>query len=566
MRTAKFHIRVFGAFAFGARDGKAFVLGTKQQALLALLATAPGGTRTRSWLQCQLWGNVQAAQASGSLRNALSTIRRVVGPDCDALISATRERVTIDLDALMVLGTPADGEFLEGLDVKYEEEFNDWLRQQRAYYEAHGAESVAPPVPAEPPPRREVDEAPPGDVAERLDLFPYVAVLPFRNRVEASESCVFGDALAEDITRALSRSGIFSVTSHLSSRYFAAKAATLPEVTAALGVRYLLTGETITRGDRFRLNVDLHDACSGRMVWSQEFVGAISDFLRGELDLARDVVLMVARSAMAEAERLVQSMPLPSLSCHEMLMGAIALMHGGKPSGFEHAWRLLDATVDRVPAHSVPRAWLGKWHVLKVQKGLSGDIPADTQAALDHTARALDIDPHCSVSLSFDGFVHSHLCRRIDVAETRYRQAVDANANDAFAWLLYGTLHAFRNQPDEAVRFTTRARRLSPLDPQRYYFESLSATAHLCAGHYVEALELAETSLRRNRRHPSTLRVKTIALQRLGRSAEARASAVELLRVEPDLTVSGYLARHPAATYDTGRDWATALGEAGVPA
>ena len=80
------------------------------------------------------------------------------------------------------------------------------------------------------------------------------------------------------------------------------------------------------------------------------------------------------------------------------------------------------------------------------------------------------------------------------------------------------------------------------------------------------AAQLAEHSLQLNHRHTSTLRVKTIALQSLGREAEAHACAKTLMRREPHLTVERYLATHPAGPYQTGRDWAYALRQAGVPA
>ena len=60
------------------------------------------------------------------------------------------------------------------------------------------------------------------------------------------------------------------------------------------------------------------------------------------------------------------------------------------------------------------------------------------------------------------------------------------------------------------------ARRLSPIDPFGYYYDSLAATAHLAGGDYGRALELAERSIAINDRHISTLRCK------IGRAAHAR--------------------------------------------
>jgi TolB-like protein len=563
-----FYMKVFGAFTFGAKGGPIYVLGAKQQALLALLAAAPDGARTRSWLQSHLWTNVQPAQAKGSLRNALSALRRIIGPEADDMIVATRERVTLDLRRIAIVGAPQDGDYLEGLDLRHERAFADWVRERRVLLGAPAGvpAQAAPAGPAHRdgtgPGLLSAGQAP--DLLGTLDLLPSIAVLPFRDRAHAGH-CPFGDALAEDVSRALSRSRVFTVISHLSCRHFSSMNATLPTVVSELRSRFLVTGETMSHGARFRTNIDFHDARSMKLLWTKEYFGAVEDFLQGEMDLARDVVVQAARSAMAAAQIAAREAPMPSLAVHEMLMASISLMHTGNLEDFQMAKRMLDAAIDRAPGRSTLHAWRGKWHVLKVQKGFRADKAVEAKLAMAETARALDLDPLNSVALSFDGFVHSHLASRIDIAEIRYRQAIEADPNDAFAWLLFGTLHAFRNEPGEAVKFTERARRLSPLDPQRYYFESLSATAQLAAGNYEKALDLANRSMVGNRRHPSTLRVRTIALQRLGRIEEARVAAGELMRQEPDLTVTGYLMRHPAAAFETGRDWSAALGEAGVP-
>ena len=100
----------------------------------------------------------------------------------------------------------------------------------------------------------------------------------------------------------------------------------------------------------------------------------------------------------------------------------------------------------------------------------------------------------------------------LDTARKRCDQAVDANPSHALGWLYRGAVNAFEGEGDAAVDATRRAMELSPLDPQRYYFESLGATAELSAHQYVNAEKLARSSLTLNRMHPSTWRVLTIAL------------------------------------------------------
>src|SRR4029453_5892004 len=119
------------------------------------------------------------------------------------------------------------------------------------------------------------------------------------------------------------------------------------------------------------------------------------------------------------------------------------------------------------------------------------------------------------------------------IAEQLYAQALQSNPNDSLAWLLKGTLHAFRDEGKEAVRHTKQALKLSPLDPLKYYFDSLAATAALSATNYPPRLILAERSLRLNRTHASTLRVMITALCRLGRMEEARNRVGQLRALAP---------------------------------
>jgi hypothetical protein len=78
------------------------------------------------------------------------------------------------------------------------------------------------------------------------------------------------------------------------------------------------------------------------------------------------------------------------------------------------------------------------------------------------------------------------------------------------------------------------------------------------------ALELAERSLAINNRHISTLRAKITAQHRLGNSAGARATAIELKRSFPDFRIDDYRRTHPSAENKLGRMVIQALQQAGI--
>ena len=106
----------------------------RSQALIAMLATARNGERTRAWLQAHLWSTRAESQAKASLRRELSNLRPLLNTGPRELLRADHERVKIELLQLDVdpIDEHRDAEFLEGLEIPGEEEFEDWLREMRS--------------------------------------------------------------------------------------------------------------------------------------------------------------------------------------------------------------------------------------------------------------------------------------------------------------------------------------------------------------------------------------------------------------------------------------------------
>jgi adenylate cyclase len=355
------------------------------------------------------------------------------------------------------------------------------------------------------------------------------------------------------------------VISRLSTTAFRGRDLSAQEISAHLNADYVLSGRYRSDDRSIRLDVELAEAKSGRIVWSEQLEDQVSGIFNEEPELIHHLVARIDRAVMSRELQRSKMQPLPTLKACTLLMGAIALMHRLSVHDFEEAHSYLVTLIDRAPRQAAPQAWLANWHVLRVQQGWSANPAMDASKALECTRRALDADPDNSLALAIDGFVHTNLLKQFDVGLQRYESAISANPNDPLAWLLKGTLHAFTDRGEQAVADTQRALKLSPLDPHRYFYDSLAATAQLTAGCYDRALELARRSLRANRSHTSTLRVMTVAQWQLGLHDDARSTARELLELEPGLTVSGYLRRAPSASFKIGRMIADVLGSAGVP-
>ncbi|HVO90345.1 MAG TPA: tetratricopeptide repeat protein [Casimicrobiaceae bacterium] len=397
------------------------------------------------------------------------------------------------------------------------------------------------------------------------DLQPTLAVIPFNARTSEPEHGMLGEVLADEIISALSRTREMHVISRLSTTAFRGRDASLAEVSGHLKANYVLSGAYLVSGNSLSLSAELAESTSSHVVWARTLKGHVAGILEGKDELIDRVVAEASAAIIIHELQRAQTQPLPTLQTYTLLLAAVALLHRLSPQAFDHARRMLEAVIERVPRQAAPRAWLAKWHVMRVQQGWSPDARAEGQAALACTKRALELDPGCSLALTIDGLVNTNLLQRLDLAEQRYQSALHINPNDSLAWLLKGTLHAFKGEGKQAMSHTQRALRLSPLDPLRYYYDSLAATAALSSGQYERAIKLAESSLRANRTHTSTLRAIAIARWQLGDHEGARQTAAELLRLEPGLTITRWRERSPSRGYETGKLWGEVLRQVGVP-
>ena len=469
----------------------------------------------------------------GGGASVATRLTEVAGPGGIVVSSTVRDRLTSVLDA-----------DIEDLGECYLRAMNQPVRVYRL----------------EPPGTRPALE--PGGAID--ELRPTIAVIPFTERGTGHEP--LGEILAEEVIVALSRSAELNVVSRLSTTAFRDRVASLDEVGTYLKANYVLSGAYRVALGSIVLAAELAETQTGRVAWAGDLKGSVAGIVEGKDELVDRVVAEASGAVIARELERTRSQSLQSLETCTLLVGAIALMHRLSPGDFHRARDMLQTVVQRVPRHPVPLAWLAKWHVLRVWQSWSDDPAADARIALDCGKRALDNDSHCSLALAIDGFAHTNLLKALDIGQQRYDLALQVNPNDALAWLLSGTLHAFKGEGKQAVKAARHALRLSPLDLHHYFYDALAASAELSACRFERAIELARRSLRANRMHASTYRVLAIAQWQLGRRDDAHATVGELMKIEPMLTVSNWLERTPSSAYPIGRLCADALRNAGVPA
>lgn len=405
---------------------------------------------------------------------------------------------------------------------------------------------------------------PPGNAVE-LNLRPTIAVIPFAMRSNEPGHELLGEALADEVIAALSRTSELHVISRLSTTVFRDRREAIEDIKTHLGATYILSGTCRSAGTHLALFVELIEAKTGHILWADSLKGQVHGLFAADDELIARLIAAISSTVMSKALQRARGQALPTLEGYTLLLGAVGLMHRTAASEFDRARQMLEHLIERSQRHPLPRAYLAHWWVLRASQGWSKDTESDARAALDCTRRALDCDPNHSLALTIDGLVHTNLLRDPVAAYSRYESAITSNPNESLAWLLKGTMHAFKGEGDQAVRDTQRALSLSPLDPLKYYYDSLAASAALSAADYQKAIDLSRRSARANRTHTSTYRVIAIAQVMLGNIEDARRTMNDLLVLEPDFTVTRFLERSPGKKFAISQRFAAALEQAGAP-
>ena len=135
-------VRLLGPFAMTTSEGARVDFATeKEAAIVAVVLVSENFERSRAWLTSLLWSDRSSEQASASLRQALSRIRRALSEHgLEGILVVDRKIVQIrkgfvEVDLIdhsdkanqsLAMGA----EFLEGMDIR-DPAFEDWIRQFR---------------------------------------------------------------------------------------------------------------------------------------------------------------------------------------------------------------------------------------------------------------------------------------------------------------------------------------------------------------------------------------------------------------------------------------------------
>ena len=394
---------------------------------------------------------------------------------------------------------------------------------------------------------------------------PSIAVLPFINMSGDPEQDFFADGMAEDIITALSRcSGLFVIARN-SSFLYKGVPVDIRKVGRELAVAYVLEGSVRRGGNRLRITGQLIDAGSGRHLWADRFDGDLNDVFDLQDRITESVVAAIEPTVQfAEVERQKSSKP-SRLDAYDLLLRAYGLEYAFTAESTAAALACLNRALAIDPAYAPALAMAAYCHALRHFQGWAAPDDMHEAEGARLAWHAVELAPNDAQVLWMAAFAVWNMSQDRRAAPELFARSLMINPNSVMALALGGWIEIMRGNQGPGRTMIERAQRLSPRDPRGWFTSGAMAIAAIADENYPDALQWAEKALTQNRRFAVALRVRIVALVKLGQQDRAGTIARELLDVEPELTISGFFKRIPFPRDTMATTYADALRAAGVP-
>ena len=377
---------------------------------------------------------------------------------------------------------------------------------------------------------------------------PSIAVLPFANLGGDPQQEYFSDGMSEDIITELSRFSELLVIARNSTFRYKGGAMDVRRVGRELGARYVLEGSIRRAGDRIRITAQLIDAATGGHLWAERYDRELKDVFAVQDEVARAIVaILAAHVNKAEAERTLLKPPA-RWEAYDYYLRAAEVYPLRARTGIYEARGLLERSLAIDPDYARAHALLSWTHCWTYLEPVDDNYlrPAGLDHAHDLAKKAVRLDPCLPQAHAQLGWVL--LFRReheASLAEFGQAFALNPNYVDHRLALVLG----YAGEPARAIEAVQANMARDPFHPFPGF--GFLGHAHYMLGHYHEAVQM----LRAYPTRAPNVRILPLwlaaAYGQLGRLAEARAEADEVLRIEPGFTIDKWQC---TATYKNRKD------------
>lgn len=373
-----------------------------------------------------------------------------------------------------------------------------------------------------------------------VESLPVIAVLPLVNASGDPAREFFSDDVGDEIIHALGRYSGLRVISRNSVQQFKQREASPQVVSTELGARYVVTGSVRELDGQVRVAVELSDAQTARVLWSERF-----DRRGGEVFAIQDSVVQAIVGALAvkviklESDR-AANRPPSQREAYDLVLLARARLAQAERGANRQGRALVAKARELAPDYAMTYVVESELEEQRADLGWIENAAHGLELAERAARRALTFDdPGTSARAHAQlGRIHS-LRREHDLALAESERARALNPSDPFIAEVRAETLLWTGRSQEAVALLEGALRLDPAG-RHSPVRQVIVVAYFAAERYPEALAACERALAEHPDLPMLHTMRAALMAQAGRPEEARRSVAEVRRLQPNFPVTDF--------------------------
>jgi len=429
-----------------ARDGRKVKLEPRMMRLLCCLAARPGEVVPLAELLDQVWPGVVVSQSS--VYQAVAQLRRELGDtDAEPRYIATVPRKGYRL----VAEVSHDSATAPPVPAAIAAPAVPAARHRRPLLAALGVLGALAAAALYFLPAREQASA----------EVPAIAVLPFDDLSADASNAVFCEGLTDEVLNSLARVQKFRVIGRTSSARFADGSRDAREIGGELGVSHVLEGSVRRTGNRVRVSAQLISTQDGFQVWANSYDRPAQDAIGLQSQIARAVVDALAVRLTPETGERLDRGPTAQYNAYDLYLLGRHQQLQRSADALGRAIAHHRAAIEADPNFALAYAGLADAEMARYYyAGVPLEEAAQrVQAAVDE---ALRLDPELAEAYAAWGVLLTEQWHT-DEAIAALKRAIAINSNYGEAYLRLGAAYEYDGQPRAALEIYDQVLALDPL-------------------------------------------------------------------------------------------------------
>ncbi len=357
-----------------------------------------------------------------------------------------------------------------------------------------------------------------------------IAVLPFVNQNRDPDTEYLSDGLTESIINSLTQLPSLRVSPRSTVFQYKGKDTDPMKIGRDLGVRSVLTGRLLQRGDSLMVGVELLDVRDNKQIWGDQYNRKLADALGMQQEISREISERLRTKLSGEEQKQLIRRDTSNPEAYAFYLKGRYYWNKRTAENVRKAMEQFQQAADKDPNYAL--AYVGLSDCYSLLELYVGTPASETiPKAKAFAERALQLDNSLAEAHTSLGFAYDSLWQW-EKAEEEFKRALELNPSYATAHQWYGLLLLDKGRLDEAL---TEMKRAQELDPLSQIIGQNVVQAYLARGDVNSAIEQAKKVIDLDPNYPRGHSQLGLAYLKRGNHAEAIGElrkAVELTKRE----------------------------------